>query len=433
MTKKEFKQYLEEKELVFLDGATGSNLQKKGLPFGECAEKWITENSDVLIELQKEYIEAGSNIIYAPTFGANSIKLKEYGLEEETVSLNKKLVEISKNAASDKALVAGDLTMCGQTVEPLGALKLEALIASYEQQVKAVDEAGADLIIIETMMSLQETRAAVIAAKNVSSLPIMVSMTFGENGKTLYGTSVKTAAVVLDALGVDAIGMNCSSGPDKMVPFIKEIKEVSNLPVIAKPNAGLPVLGKDGETVYDMKADAFAGYVKELVNEGAVIIGGCCGTSPEYIRALKNEVKIQHEKVQNKKTDISYITAEREMNSVSDVEFCVIDTSDEDINDEIMEEEFDTIYDLLDEMEDNEQNSVLLKINLDESKAELIKMLIDEITSNTSAPVCFECDNEKMLEAALLYYCGRAGVIFDKDNSNIDLMIKKYGAIRIYK
>lgn len=447
MTKSEFKQFVIENSPVMLDGATGSNLQKKGMAFGVCPEKWITENEDALIELQREYIQAGSNIIYAPTFGGNSIKLKEYGLESEADSINRQLVKISRQAAQGKALVAGDITMCGQTVEPLGSLALEDLIECYENQVKSINEAGADLIVIETMMSLQETRAAVIAAKNICELPIMVTMTFSENGKTLYGTDAATAAIVLDGMGVDAVGMNCSAGPDKMQPLVDEMIKVTNLPIVAKPNAGIPVLGENSETVYDMPPITFAGHMKNILESGAAIVGGCCGTDPEYISKTK-EIKVSVDCRKNNLAD--YVTSEREKVAVLEISSCLIDTqNNEDIRDELAEDEFDTIYDLLDEMEDNDENVVRLRLNYAENKLETIKNLLFEITANTTKPICFELpvhpeetadgdssgfDDKEIMDYALKNYCGRAGVIIaDKNDDRFNSIIKKYGAIAIYE
>ena len=249
---------LSEKELLYLDGATGSNLMKRGMPSGVCPEKWILEHPDVLIGLQREYIEAGSNIIYAPTFTANRIKLEEYGLEGQIEEINQKLVELSKTAAAGRALVAGDVTMTGRQLAPMGNMDFEELVEVYKEQIRLLSKAGADLIVVETMMSLQETRAALIAAKEVCDLPVIATLTFEENGRTLFGTDAITAAITLEKLGAAAIGANCSTGPDKMVPLIRQIAEVVEIPVIAKPNAGMPSLNELGETVYDMGPDDFA-------------------------------------------------------------------------------------------------------------------------------------------------------------------------------
>ena len=203
--------------ILYLDGATGSNLQKKGMPAGVCPEQWILDNREILIGLQREFVDAGSHIVYAPTFTANRIKLKEYGLEGRIREMNQELVALSKEAVGDRALVAGDITMTGEQLAPVGHLDFEELIDVYKEQIGYLVEAGVDLLVVETMMSLQETRAALIAAKEVCSLPVLATLTFKENGRTLYGTDAVTAAVVLESLGAAAVGVNCSTGPDKMV------------------------------------------------------------------------------------------------------------------------------------------------------------------------------------------------------------------------
>ena len=188
MTREAFRE-LVKKDPVLLDGATGTNLQKAGMPVGVCPEQWILENSEVLIDLQKRYVEAGTDILFAPTFTASRIKLKEYGLEDHLEEMNRKLVALSKEAAKGtNALVAGDLTMTGEQLYPLGDLMFEDLVDVYKEQAKIIAEAGADLFVVETMMSLQECRAAVLAIREVCDLPVMVSLTYNEDGRTLYGT-----------------------------------------------------------------------------------------------------------------------------------------------------------------------------------------------------------------------------------------------------
>ena len=251
---------------VILDGATGSNLQKVGMKPGVCPEEWILENEDKLIDLQKSFVEAGTNILYAPTFSGNRVKLEEYGLADRAEEINKRLVGLSKRAAGDKALVAGDMTMTGVALEPVGPMKLEALINIYKEQAKYLLEAGVDLFVVETMMSLAETRAAVIAIKEVCNLPVIASLTFQEDGRTLYGTDPVTAVVVLQSIGADIIGVNCSTGPGEMIPVIKKMKEYAEVPILAKPNAGLPVL-EDGVTVYPMTPEEFASWGPALLKQ----------------------------------------------------------------------------------------------------------------------------------------------------------------------
>ena len=281
--------FFEEKfgqRIVFLDGATGSNLAKRGMPSGVCPEQWILENEDILIGLQQEYVDAGCDIVYAPTFGGNRIKLAEYGLEDKLAEINTKLVQLSQKAVGDKALVAGDLTMTGKQLYPVGTMQFEELVDVYKEQIKVLSEAGCDLLVVETMMSLQETRAAVIAAKETCDLPVIATLSFESDGKTLYGTDAVTAALVLEGLGVDAVGVNCSTGPEQMVQLVADMRRHIAIPVIAKPNAGMPSLDENGKTIYAMSPEEFAKKSLALIEAGAGILGGCCGTTPEHIKAL---------------------------------------------------------------------------------------------------------------------------------------------------
>ena len=237
---------------IYLDGATGSNLQKAGMPTGVCPEQWILDHPDVILDLQKRYIEAGTQILYAPTFSGNRIKLEEYGLADKIVEINTKLVQLCREAAGEKGLVCGDMTMTGESLEPMGDLELEELIDIYKEQAKILYEAGVDLFVVETMMSLAETRAAVLAIKETCDLPIMVSMTFDEKGKTLYGNTPEGCMVVLQSLGADVVGINCSTGPERMADMVRQMKPYANVPILAKPNAVLCEKGCAGGSVQQL-------------------------------------------------------------------------------------------------------------------------------------------------------------------------------------
>ena len=239
MTRQEFAE-LTKNGPVILDGATGTNLQNAGMPVGVCPEQWILENPDVMVKLQEDYVAAGTNILYAPTFTANRIKLEEYGLQDRLEEMNRELIAISKRAAKGRALVAADMTMTGQQLYPIGDLMFEDLVDVYKEQARVMAEAGADLFVVETMMSLQECRAAVLAIKEVCDLPVMVSLTYNPDGRTLYGTEPATATVVLQGLGADAIGINCSTGPEDMIEPVRQMAQFATIPILAKPNAGLP-------------------------------------------------------------------------------------------------------------------------------------------------------------------------------------------------
>ena len=272
--------------VVLLDGATGSNLMKAGLPRGVSAEQWVTEHPDVLQELQRAYVEAGSKIVYAPTFAANRISLANFGLESQVEQLNTRLVKISREAVEGRAFVAGDLTTTGQLMEPKGDMTYEKLYHAYQEQVRALADAGADLLVAETMLSVEETIVALDAAQSVCQLPVMCTLSLEADGTAMYGGSAVEAVVSLQEMGAAAVGLNCSVGPDQLESVVRNMKEAATVPVIAKPNAGMPSINEKGEAVYSMNEDDFARYTKILVEAGAGIVGGCCGTTPDYIRKL---------------------------------------------------------------------------------------------------------------------------------------------------
>ncbi len=285
MTKQEFQNLVSQGPLI-LDGATGSNLMKAGMPKGVCTEQWILEHPAALTKLQQEYVDAGSQIIYAPTFAANRISLKEHGLEDEMISMISRLVSLSKSCAKERCYVAGDLTTTGKTDIPY-----EELYNVYQEQISCLADAGADLLVAETMMTLDETMAAVEAAHAVCGLPILCSLTIESDGSLFFGGNIFETAVTLQEIGADAVGINCSSGPDQFESIISSLKDSLTVPVIAKPNAGMPTIDEKGEAHYSMDAPEFARHMKRLVELGADIVGGCCGTTPEFIRELVKILK----------------------------------------------------------------------------------------------------------------------------------------------
>lgn len=440
MTREAFRE-LVKKDPVLLDGATGTNLQKAGMPVGVCPEQWILENSEVLIDLQKRYVEAGTDILFAPTFTASRIKLKEYGLEDHLEEMNRKLVALSKEAAKGtNALVAGDLTMTGEQLYPLGDLMFEDLVDVYKEQAKIIAEAGADLFVVETMMSLQECRAAVLAIREVCDLPVMVSLTYNEDGRTLYGTDPVTAVVVMQSLGADAVGMNCSTGPEAMLEPIAKMAEYAMIPLLAKPNAGMPEL-IDGQTVFNVEPEEFAEVGKKLVEEGAAIIGGCCGTTPEHIRALKEAVKGIPVKAPLQ-TKRRMLTSERKSVEITlDGRFMVIGerinpTGKKKLQAELKEGSLNLVRTMALEQEEN--GASILDINMGMNgidEKEMMLRTIYEVTSTVDCPLCIDSSHVDIIEAALRIYPGRAlinSISLEKEKFEKLLPIaKKYGAMFI--
>lgn len=285
MKKEEFAA-LCEKKVVLLDGATGSNLMKAGLPRGVCTEAWVCEHPQALLELQRAYVRAGSDMIYAPTFSANRHSLARHGAENRVWELNTKLVALSKEAAEGKALVVGDLTTTGVPLEPMGTMTYQTLFDLYREQIEALCEAGADLLIAETMLAVDETTVALEAAQAVCDLPVMCSLTVQADGSAYFGGDCVEAVQTLQELGASAVGINCSCGPEQLVSLVRNMQRVATVPLLVKPNAGLPTISDSGEAVYPMGVSEFARHMAALTEAGARLIGGCCGTTPEFIAAL---------------------------------------------------------------------------------------------------------------------------------------------------
>ena len=284
MTKQEFSK-LTARGTVLLDGATGSNLRAAGMPAGVSPEEWILANREILLNLQRRYVEAGSRIIMAPTFSANWLSLKYFGLEDRVEELNAALTALSREAVGNRALVAGDLSTMGRPLEPAGDLPYAEAYGIYREQMEALAKAGADLLAVETLMGADEAAAALDAAADLT-LPVMVSFSVEADGGVMFGGTVWEAAVMAQELGAAAVGVNCSVGPDQLEAVIRSVRDAVQIPVIAKPNAGLPVMDALGQAHYSMGPEDFARHRRTLAKAGAGIVGGCCGTTPEYIRQM---------------------------------------------------------------------------------------------------------------------------------------------------
>lgn len=289
MTRDEFARLCASKTVI-LDGATGSNLIARGMPRGVCTEQWVSENPQILLQLQREYVAAGSDIIYASTFSANRYSLARAGLQNRVEELNTKLVRLSKEAADGKALVAGDMTTTGVPLEPDGTMEYGTLFEIYSEQADALARAGADLLVVETMLGVEETTVALEAAHEVCDLPVMCSLSVEADGSAYFGGNCVDAIEVLQELGADAAGINCSCGPEQLVSLTRNMKQIAAIPLLIKPNAGMPMISDQGEAIYPMGPEEFAEHMMRLVDAGANLIGGCCGTSPEFIAALKNRI-----------------------------------------------------------------------------------------------------------------------------------------------
>ena len=446
MTREEFST-LSKDHILYLDGATGSNLVKAGMPSGVCPEQWILEHRDVMLKLQKDYVQAGTNILYAPTFTANRIKLAEYHLEKNMSAMIHELVAISREAAASSpghtVLVAGDLTMTGEQLKPIGKMELEDLIDIYKEQILSMVDAGVDLLVVETMMSLAETRAALIAAKEVCDLPVIATLTFEADGRTLFGTDAKTAAIVLESLGASAIGANCSTGPAQMESIISDMVTHTRIPVIAKPNAGLPFLDENGNTCYNMEAEEFAEEMDILVNAGAAILGGCCGTTPEFIRQIHDRFGTEAKAAAARRPEgIRYLTSERITHSfgLEDGFFVVGErinpTGKKALQAQLKEGSFEKVIQFAEEQE--ACGAKVLDINMGMSgideKDSMLRAL-EEVSGVTNLPLSLDSSYVEVLEAALRHYPGRALVnsvsLETEKFEKLLPIVAKYGAMFI--
>lgn len=287
MTREEF-ETLTGQGTVYLDGACGSNLYLAGMPRGICAEQWILEHEQVMMDLQRGYVEAGSQMIYAPTFGANRAALSLYGLEKQVKEYNSRLVDLSRRAVGDRALVGGDLSPTGKVLTSQGGeTEVDEVYEIYREQIACLAEEGVDFLVAETMLSVEETMIALDAAQSVCQLPVLCSLTLEADGNALYGGNGVEAVETLQDMGASAVGVNCSVGPDQLENVIRNMKRAARIPILAKPNAGLPLMDEQGNAHYSMGPQEFALHMKKLVQAGASLIGGCCGTTPEYIKKTR--------------------------------------------------------------------------------------------------------------------------------------------------
>lgn len=288
MTIQDFKN-LTSQGTVLLDGAMGTNLYQMGMPHGCCTESWALKHPDKVEGLQRKYVEAGAQILYAPTFGANRAMLSRFGLEDQLASMNRELLDITRRAAGDQALVAGDLSPTGMILEMYGGdAPAEEMFDVYREQAEVLYRAGCDLFVVETMMSVMDAVIAVEAVKSVCACPVICTLSVRADGTAYYGGNIFEGGPQLEEAGAAAYGINCCDGPAGIESIIARVSSCVHIPVVAKPNAGFPKKKVMGRVIYSFSPEDFARNMKTVIHAGASIVGGCCGTEPEYIRALKN-------------------------------------------------------------------------------------------------------------------------------------------------
>jgi len=292
MSNSRFLDLLSSGQKLVADGATGTNLQARGLERGLPSEVWVLENPQQIVQLHRDFVAAGADIILTSSFGGTTISLEHSGLAERAAEINRRAVELAKQAtAGTDVLVAGSMGPTGQMLKPLGTLDEHVAIAAFAEQARALTEAGVDLLVIETQFDLQEASAAIQGARSVSSLPLVVSFSYDRGTRTMTGVKPSQMCREISALGVDVLGINCGRSLEDNLKALKELYQVSSLPIWFKPNAGLPRLDDEEKPIYDVTPEMMAAQVPEWLAAGAQIVGGCCGTSPEHLRQIAQAVK----------------------------------------------------------------------------------------------------------------------------------------------
>ncbi len=426
----EFLELLQTGRPVLLDGGMGTMLQAKGLPVGATPELTALEHPEWLLDIHRAYVEAGAQILYANTFGANREKLSHCGRTVEEIV--PAAVALAKEAAQGRALVALDIGPTGQLLEPTGILDFETAVDIFAQVVKAGAAAGADLIVIETMTDLQEARAALLAAKENSDLPVLVTMTYEATGRTFLGCSPAAAALTLEGMGADAIGVNCSLGPREMPPLVEELLQWTTLPIVLKPNAGLPHPDGSG---YDITPQEFAHSLAQLTDLGVKVFGGCCGTTPEYIALLRQALEGRSVK------QIPWHVPAAVCSGMQVVPIDRVRVIGERINPtgkKRMKEALkagDVDYMLGQALEQIEAGADILDVNVglpEIDEAEMMVRTVKALQGVTDAPLQLDSTDPKVLEGALRVYCGKAIVnSVNGEEAILDAilpLVKKYGA-----
>ena len=425
--------------IFILDGATGTELQKVGMRGNP--EQWILDNPQALIDLQRKYVASGSHAVLAPTFGANRIKLKNYGLEDKVTELNQKLVAISRQAVGDTAFVLADIASTGKFVEPFGELSFEECVENYKEQVTALLAAGVDGFFIETMADIQETRAALLAIKELTDTFTFVSMTYDENGRTLTGTDAVTATITLQALGADAVGMNCSTGPQHMLPLIQKIKKIAKVSIFVKPNAGMPRL-RDGKTVFDMEPKDFEPYLPQFYAAGVNGFGGCCGTSPDYITTIAQYYAGKTQPAILCQTDPCALTSNLKTVFIGhDQPFAMIGERINPTGKKLLKEALknnDLTLVRQFALEQKNAGAQILDINVGAPNADeqsLMQQALKMLVPMVDSPLCFDSSDPTVFEKALRLYPGRALInSISLEHNKCERLLplaKKYGALFI--
>lgn len=430
------REYIKNNILIF-DGAMGTMLQQKGLQIGDNPELFGFKNPDKLMDIHRLYLESGSNVITTNTFGANELKLDKLGytveeIVDNAVNMAKKAIE--KSDKSKPRFIALDMGPIGEMLEPIGTLSFDRAYEIFKRQAIQGEKSGANLIIIETMMDLYEAKAAVLAAKENTNLPVFCTMTFDENGRSFTGCMPESMVATIEGLGADAIGVNCSLGPEKLIPIVEKIGKMATVPVIVQANAGLPEI-VDDKAIYNVDSEEFLIGVKKFVQLGASIIGGCCGTNPEFIKKISDNVSTL-KKVEIEKNNSCVVCSPSkvvEIKAPTVIGERLNPTGRKPLKEALINENLDYIINL--GLEQIEGGADILNVNIglpDIDEKRIMPKVIKEIQSVIDAPLQVDSSNINALEQGLRYYNGKTIVnsVNGKEESlnTILPIVKKYGS-----
>lgn len=422
-----------EKAPLLFDGAMGTMIQQHGLELGELPELINIDNPKIIENIHTQYIKAGSDIITTNTFGANALKLKDSGYTVETIVTE--AVKLARKAAGKKKYVALDIGPTGKIMAPIGDLSFDDAYALFQEQVIAGTKAGADAILFETFSDIYELKAGVLAAKENSHLPIFCSVTFQEDQRTLMGTDPLTMVNVLQDMGIAALGINCSLGPSQMVAIVKEILRYSTLPVLVQPNAGLPKI-VEGKTIFEVNIDHYADEVAKMLAEGVKIIGGCCGTTPEYIKRLKEKIlEVKPREIENTPfTAVSSSTKTVVLNErIRIIGERINPTGKKLLKEALKNDKMEYIVD--EAVRQAESGAHILDVNVglpEINEKEMMLKVIKNIEGSVDLPLQIDSSDPEVIEQAVRYYNGKP--IINSVNGKKSVMdaifpiVKKYGA-----
>ncbi|WP_448376720.1 homocysteine S-methyltransferase family protein [Fervidobacterium sp.] len=442
LTRKRFVELLSER-VFFLDGAYGTELFKRGYIKGrEPIELLNVINPEAVLTLQNDYVNAGVDFLLTNTFSANRHKLIKLGYEKYFDEINRNAVRIGKEAAKNSAkqvYILGDVSSVGEMVQPLGELKSKYVYDIFREQIALLIESGVDGIIIETMSDLKELKLAYLATRDVSKeIPVIVSMTFEENGVAVTGTSLEIYVSLFNDLDIDAIGINCTLTPDKMLPLVKKLSLFSNKPIVVEPNAGKPVLSEDGKLTYRTKPEEFTIYIEDYVELGANVVGGCCGTGPEHIEYMVKHIGTKKPR-QRKIEEMNVISSRVHMVGIEP--FLVVGerinaSAKKKLHGEIKESRYNGVIKLAKDQE--QEGAQVLDINFGIESVltdEHFRNAIVELDKNVSIPLSLDIQFNEFLEAALFEYPGRPLINSSKAlKEELDKkihLLKHYGGILV--